>query len=44
VVVEDAEYRNSEIGQCLVQAMKQWRFPPNAEEYETEIPLLLQAN
>ena len=44
VTVEDPEFRNSEIGNCLVATMKQWHFPPNGEEYETEIPLLLQAN
>lgn len=43
VNVEDA-FKSTEIGQCLVQTIRQWRFPPSDAEYETELPLILQAN
>jgi hypothetical protein len=43
-IIEDAEFKTSEIGQCLTTAIRNWHFPANADEYTTEIPLLLQAN
>jgi hypothetical protein len=41
--VPDPEYANSEIGQCLTQTIKRWHFPPADAEYETEFPIILQA-
>lgn len=43
VTVPDPQYADSEIGQCLTQAIKKWRFPSSEGEYETEFPILLQA-
>ena len=43
VTVPDPQYSDSEIGQCLTQAIKKWRFPSSESEYETEFPILLQA-
>jgi predicted Zn finger-like uncharacterized protein len=43
VTVPDPEYANSEIGQCLTQTIKRWHFPASDSEYETELPILLQA-
>lgn len=43
VTIPDPQYADSEIGQCLTQAIKKWRFPSQDSEYETEFPILLQA-
>lgn len=37
------EYAATEIGTCLVDTVKRWHFPPADAEYQTEFPLLLQA-
>jgi predicted Zn finger-like uncharacterized protein len=44
VSVPDPQYANSEIGQCLTQTIKHWHFPSADAEYETEFPIILQAN
>ena len=44
VSVPDPQYANSEIGQCLAQTIKHWHFPSADAEYETEFPIILQAN
>ena len=44
VAVPDPQYSGSEIGQCLVQTIKHWHFPSADSEYETEFPIILQAN
>jgi hypothetical protein len=44
VTVVDSEYANSEIGQCITQTIKRWHFPAADSEYETEFPILLQAD
>jgi len=44
VSVPDPQYANSEIGQCLTQTIKHWHFPSSDAEYETEFPIILQAN
>jgi predicted Zn finger-like uncharacterized protein len=41
--IDDPEYAKSEIGTCITGAMKRWRFPASDGEYETELPILLQA-
>jgi hypothetical protein len=41
--VVDAEYERSEIGVCIAQTIKRWNFPQAGEEYETEFPIILQA-
>jgi predicted Zn finger-like uncharacterized protein len=43
VSVPDPEYANSEIGQCLTQTIRRWHFPAADAEYETEFPIILQA-
>ena len=44
MTVPDPQYANSEIGQCLTQTIKRWHFPSADAEYETEFPIILQAN
>jgi hypothetical protein len=44
VSVPDPQYSNSEIGQCIAQTIKHWHFPAADSEYETEFPIILQAN
>ncbi|HEY2744993.1 MAG TPA: AgmX/PglI C-terminal domain-containing protein [Polyangia bacterium] len=44
VQVPDPQYANSEIGQCIAQTIKHWHFPAADAEYETEFPIILQAN
>jgi len=44
VQVPDPQYANSEIGQCIAQTIKHWHFPASDAEYETEFPIILQAN
>jgi predicted Zn finger-like uncharacterized protein len=44
VSVPDPQYANSEIGQCIAQTIKHWHFPAADSEYETEFPIILQAN
>jgi predicted Zn finger-like uncharacterized protein len=44
VTVPDPQYANSEIGQCIAQTIKHWHFPSADAEYETEFPIILQAN
>jgi predicted Zn finger-like uncharacterized protein len=44
VNVPDPQYANSEIGQCIAQTIKHWHFPSADSEYETEFPIILQAN
>lgn len=44
VNVPDPQYANSEIGQCIAQTIKHWHFPSADAEYETEFPIILQAN
>ena len=44
VSVPDPQYSNSEIGQCIAQTIKHWHFPSADSEYETEFPIILQAN
>jgi hypothetical protein len=39
----DSKYSDSEIGTCLAQTIRRWRFPPQDHEYQTSFPLLLQA-
>jgi len=43
VSVPDPEYANSEIGVCLTQTIKHWHFPAADAEYETQFPIILQA-
>jgi predicted Zn finger-like uncharacterized protein len=43
VSIADPEYAKSEIGTCITQAVKHWHFPANDSEYETEFPIILQA-
>ena len=44
VQVPDPQYANSEIGQCIAQTIRHWHFPAADAEYETEFPIILQAN
>jgi Meckel syndrome type 1 protein len=44
VTVRDPEYATSEIGTCITQTIKRWHFPSADTEYETEFPILLQAD
>ena len=44
VTVPDPQYANSEIGQCIAQTIKHWHFPSADADYETEFPIILQAN
>jgi hypothetical protein len=44
VSVPDPQYASSEIGQCIAQTIKHWHFPSADSEYETEFPIILQAN
>ncbi|HEX8950449.1 MAG TPA: AgmX/PglI C-terminal domain-containing protein, partial [Polyangia bacterium] len=44
VSVPDPQYSGSEIGQCIAQTIKHWHFPSADAEYETEFPIILQAN
>jgi predicted Zn finger-like uncharacterized protein len=44
VSVPDPQYSSSEIGQCIAQTIKRWHFPSSDAEYETEFPIILQAN
>jgi hypothetical protein len=44
VSVPDPQYAGSEIGQCIAQTIKHWHFPSADSEYETEFPIILQAN
>jgi predicted Zn finger-like uncharacterized protein len=44
VSIADPEYAKSEIGTCITQAVKHWHFPANDSEYETEFPIILQAD
>ncbi|MDB4968193.1 MAG: family finger-like protein [Myxococcales bacterium] len=44
VNVPDPQYANSEIGQCIAQTIRHWHFPSADAEYETEFPIILQAN
>jgi predicted Zn finger-like uncharacterized protein len=44
VSVPDPQYANSEIGQCIAQTIRHWHFPSADTEYETEFPIILQAN
>jgi predicted Zn finger-like uncharacterized protein len=44
VNVPDPQYANSEIGQCIATTIKHWHFPSADAEYETEFPIILQAN
>jgi predicted Zn finger-like uncharacterized protein len=44
VSVPDPQYSGSEIGQCIAQTIKRWHFPSADAEYETEFPIILQAN
>ena len=37
-------HASSEIGQCIAQTIKHWHFPSADSEYETEFPIILQAN
>jgi hypothetical protein len=41
--ISDAEYANSEIATCITQTIKHWHFPSQDSEYETEFPIILQA-
>ena len=41
--VADPQYAGSEIGQCIVQAVKRWNFPSSDAPYETELPFVLTA-
>jgi hypothetical protein len=41
--VQDPEYASSEIAVCLTQAIKHWHFPAADAEYETQFPIILQA-
>ena len=42
VTIPDPQFSNSELGQCFVQAVKRWNFPPNDAPYATEFPFILQ--
>jgi outer membrane biosynthesis protein TonB len=42
VVIPDAQYASSELGQCFTQAVKRWTFPANDTPYSTEFPFILQ--
>jgi hypothetical protein len=44
VSIPDSEYSNAEIGTCITQTIKRWHFPSADAEYETEFPILLQAD
>jgi len=44
VNVPTPQYSGSEIGQCIAQTIKHWHFPASDAEYETEFPIILQAN
>jgi predicted Zn finger-like uncharacterized protein len=44
VSVPDPQYAGSEIGQCIAQTIRHWHFPSADSEYETEFPIILQAN
>jgi predicted Zn finger-like uncharacterized protein len=44
VTIPDPEYSGSEISQCLTQTIKRWHFPSADGEYETEFPIILQAD
>jgi hypothetical protein len=44
VTIPDPAYANTEIGQCIVQSIRRWNFPASDAEYETEFPILLQAD
>jgi predicted Zn finger-like uncharacterized protein len=44
VSIPDSEYSNAEIGTCITQTIKHWHFPSSDAEYETEFPILLQAD
>jgi len=41
--INDAAYAQSEIGTCIAAAVKRWHFPSSDAEYETEFPIILQA-
>jgi hypothetical protein len=44
VSMGESELASSEIGQCITQTIKRWRFPSADAEYETEFPIILQAD
>jgi predicted Zn finger-like uncharacterized protein len=43
VVIPEAQYAQSELGQCFTQAVKRWTFPTSDSPYSTEFPFILQA-
>jgi hypothetical protein len=43
VVIPEAQYAQSELGQCFTQAVKRWNFPASDAPYSTEFPFILQA-
>lgn len=42
--LSSGEHAKSELGTCISQTVKRWRFPSSGEEYETEFPIILQAD
>ena len=43
VSIPEAQFASSELGQCFVQSVKRWNFPPSDAAYDTEFPFILQA-
>ncbi len=43
VSIPDSDMTNSELGSCIKQAIRQWHFPAADSEYQTEFPIILQA-
>ncbi|HZS37673.1 MAG TPA: AgmX/PglI C-terminal domain-containing protein [Polyangia bacterium] len=44
VTVPDPQFSGSEIATCITQSIKHWHFPAADGEYETEFPIILQAD
>jgi predicted Zn finger-like uncharacterized protein len=44
VTVPDPQFAGSEIATCITQSIKHWHFPAADGEYETEFPIILQAD
>ena len=43
VSIPNGDLANSELGTCIKQAIKAWHFPSADAEYQTEFPIILQA-
>jgi hypothetical protein len=37
----DASVNATMLGECVVKAAKKWKFPPQGQEFEVEVPLIL---